>query len=663
MAIAAMTHLRLVGLRSQQKSIVDALTDSGLFEARATDCVSVGLKNGDATQNLELKLKQGRISFALDFLKQRYQAMEKAIEVAKREVKKGIRDSEIDYTLAPGKFSSSRMLITHADFSDVRAKEFDLMGVCDTLSSVSLEMADLRSRMGELVSLAKSYEPYAVCPLKLSELSRGGDVRIMLFYSRAGAPVTDILKELNCAFDCRNSDGLYTVVVRAVNADALEKRMSAAGYEKCPFTDDCTAKSKIDALYAERDDIERSLFALTKKSLDYIKYYDELRILYDVIELEIERAKAEEKFLSSDSAFVLEGWLPEAVANKTAADIKEKFPSTLLQLLAPEERDAPPTLVVNNKFVQPYEDVTNMYMPPKYREIDPNPIMSIFYFLFFGIMVGDAVYGLVLAVIGLVFGMTNKFDRGAKRLLLLIGWGGVSAVIWGIIFGGYVSIDFGSTNVALWFNPLSEPLTLLVLSIVLGCLQLMTGYIMQFIKLCKAGEPISAVCDAGPIILIFCALGLFGLSFVLASPPKGLTYAAIAVAATAVAVMIIFGGRKNKNLFGKIFGGFKGLYGLVNLLSDVLSYCRLFGLCLASGAIGLAFNTLGGILFDIPVIGYPVGVIILIPLHVFNMALGVLSAYVHDARLQFLEFYGKFYEGNGRLFAPLGQRTKHIRFA
>ncbi len=281
-------------------------------------------------------------------------------------------------------------------------------------------------------------------------------------------------------------------------------------------------------------------------------------------------------------------------------------------------------------------------------------------------MVGDAAYGLILAVAGLVIGMSKKFDTGFKRLALLVGMGGISAIVWGIIFGGYFSIDFGDKKVALWFNPLDEnggPMQMLVLSIVLGCLQMVVGYAIKFVALCKQGKPFSAIFDAGSIIILFGALGCLAVNmFLLKTPVFALTIVAIVLAALGAGLILFFGGREAKNPFGKVIGGFKGLYGLINLLSDVLSYCRLFGLCLASCAIGLAFNTLGGILFDIPYVGYVVGVIILIPLHVFNLGIGVLSAYVHDARLQFLEFYGKFYEGGGRLFAPLGERTKYIRY-
>ena len=282
-------------------------------------------------------------------------------------------------------------------------------------------------------------------------------------------------------------------------------------------------------------------------------------------------------------------------------------------------------------------------------------------------MIGDAAYGVILAVAGFIVGKSKKFDTGLKKLALLIGMGGVSSVIWGVLFGGYFSIDFGF-EVAILLNPIEQPLLLLALSIVLGIVQLAVGYIIKFVALCKEGKPFSAIFDCGSMILLFAALGfmIIGMLPSLApmlgievgfEPPAWITTVAVALALTGVALILVFGGRNSKNVFGKIVGGFKGLYGLINVVSDILSYCRLFGLCLASCAIGLAFNVRH------PYGGYGVGVVVLIPLHAFNLALGVLSAYVHDARLQFLEFYGRFYDGGGRLFSPLGVRTKYVRFA
>lgn len=663
--IAKMTHVRIVGLRSQQNKIIDGLTARGMFEARATDDVSYELERSDGTAYRELRLKQGRISFALDFIAQRHAAMRDMIAPSKH------APSEFEYPLSKRKFSSARMLITHADFLDVRAKEYDLLGVCDELQKLSFDIIDCRTRKNDIENKIRDYAPYAELPFKLSELARSGDILISA-YLGGGAVPTERLIELRSAFDVRNGAGgtLVTVIYRRENAAEIKKAMSAGGFSACPYTDDCTAAQMLDALNGEKRDIERYMYELTKHALDYEKYYDELRILYDVVELEIERAEADERFLKTDSTFLLEGWLPEDIAETVIAEVKADIPNIFVQLLAPEERDAPPTLVISNKLVEPYEEITNMYSPPKYREIDPNPVMSIFFFAFFGLMVGDAAYGAILAVVGLVLGFSKKFDVGTRRLMQLIGWGGVAAVVWGVLFGSYFGIDFGSIKVALWFNPIEAPMTMLYLSVALGVVQLTVGYIMLFIKLCKEGKPFSAIFDAGSIILLFAALACLAVGMLAENAPQGLeafaaipeaargglTTGAIVLAIAGLALMIIFGGRNNKNVIGKIFGGFKGVYGLINLLSDLLSYCRLFGLALSSCAIALAFNTLGLTLGG-------AGYVLLVFLHIFNMGLAVLSAYVHNARLQVLEFYGKFYEGEGRLFEPLGSRTKHIRYA
>ncbi len=662
MAIAAMSHIRLIGLRSQENKIVDALTEKGLFEARRTEDIHAELSRGDGALFRELKEKQGRISFALGFLKARHAAMEAMLSKNGRDVKRGVADP-IDYTQNKIKYDDSRTLITHADFSDARAKEYDLLGVCDALQKLSFDIVDVQSEINSVTSSSRSYEPFTSCPIAFSKLGRHGSVVFALYYTGAHASPEDALAALSCAYDVRRDNGV--LVFAAVTADKegeLDRTLAASGFTRCTFDDDCTAVQKISELKNKKSELEDRLVELTRSALSYEKYVGELRILYDVIEFEIERAEADSGFLKSDGTFLLEGWLPEAVAESTVDHIRAECPNVFIQLLAPEDRDDPPTLVVNRKVVKPYEDITNLYSPPSYREADPNPVMAFFYFIFFGIMIGDAAYGLILAVLGIAFGLGKKFDRGAKRLLLLVGMGGISAIIWGVLFGGYFAIDFGSTKVAVWFNPLEDPMTMLILSLVLGAVQLVTAYVMLFIKLCREGKPFSAVFDAGSIILLFGALACLAVSFLFDSAPKGLTVAAIVLAVTGLVLIIVFGGRNSKNPVGKIFGGFKGVYGLVNLLSDLLSYCRLFGLGLASCAIGLAFNTLGTLIMGVGGIGYVLGVLLLIPLHAFNIAIGVMGAYVHDARLQFLEFYGKFYEGGGRLFEPLGLRTRYIRF-
>ncbi len=663
MAIAKMSHVRLIGLKRDKNKIMDALIDGGMFEVRTTDALPATDRGDDTELYRALKLKQGKVTFALEFLKARHNAMAAVLDDNAKAVKKGLAQP-IDYKLSSEKYSATRSLITKADFSDAAAREYELLHVCDELQNISFELVEIQTRINTAKNGISAYEPYLSVPFKLSELKRRGDIALNVYYNKTGTLPDAVLGDLPCAYEIRRGDGITVITVcRQCHEVEISKQLGALGYIVCPFDDDCTAEQKIQALEAESDDMKKQTFRLTQRALDYEKYVKELRILYDVIGLDIERAEAEQRFVKTDSAFVLEGWLPETVAESTVAKVESECPNVFTQLLAPEEKDEPPTLVQSNKLVAPYEEITNMYSAPKYREIDPNPIMSIFYFLFFGIMVGDAAYGLVLAIVGLVIGRSKKFDTGFKRLALLIGMGGISAVIWGILFGGYFSIDFGDARIALWFNPLDDPMKMLIVSVILGCIQTVVGYLIKFVALCKEGKPLSAIFDAGSIIILFGALACLAINmFVLETSVQALSISAIVLAALGGGLILFFGGRNSKNIFGKVIGGFKGLYGLINLLSDILSYCRLFGLCLASCAIGLAFNSLGGILFEIPYVGYVIGVIILIPLHAFNLGIGILSAYVHDARLQFLEFYGKFYEGGGRLFAPLGSKTKYIRY-
>ncbi len=658
--IAEMTHIRLIGLKKSESKIIDDLSER-TFEVRSADEVSFGLERGDATLFRALKLKQSKVAFAVDFISRCHAEAASIVSAHKRD-----GESFYNFELSARKFNDTPIAVTRDDMSDARAREYELMNVCDELEKISFDITDCRSRRTAAYNAARAYEPYVAMPIKFSELKDTGAVSVSAYIASASVDPSAQLDGRRCAYEIyKSASGTLVVTVCRIQAKSdVDKTMSALGFTRCAFDDDCTAVRKIDALAREGEDIDRHIFELLKKALDYEKYYDTLKMLYDVFESDVERAEADERFLKTDSTFVLEGWMPTAEVKSAVSEMREKTPAVFIQTLAPEEKDEPPTLVLNNKVVNPYEQITNMYSPPKYREIDPNPIMAIFFFIFFGLMIGDAVYGVVLAVAGFMIGMSAKFGKGVKQLALLVGMGGISAVVWGILFGGYLSIDFKSicgVDPALWFNPIEDPMTLLVLCIVFGCVQLCLGYVIKFIKLCKDGKPFSAIFDAGSIIILFGALACLACTLLIDGAPKALTTVGIVLAAVGLALIIIFGGRNNKNAVGKIFGGFKGVYGLVNLLSDILSYCRLFGLALATVAIGLAFNTLGSIIFEIPGIGYPLGVIILIPLHVFNLAIGVLGAYVHNARLQFLEFYGKFYDGGGRLFVPLGNRAKYTR--
>lgn len=656
MAIAKMSRLRLLGLKSDKNKIMNELVKSGSFEV--TPSTTEGKKPADRTHLDKAMARQAKVAFAVEWLTscaEEYAELKSKNDSA---VKKGIGEPIRQAAVVEQKKSVGRKIIGYDDFYDVAAKEYELINICDSLSQINFARLEYKSGLQKINSKLKAVLPYKGFPLKFSMLGDRESVSVMLAY--AASEVKPSFGELPVCTEYypKDSGTLVCVVARLSDKEKIAAILSGAGFALCPYSNNVTAAELIEEYESSERELRQKDSDALYAALEYHKYLSDLKILYDVIGQDVEKSTAELDFTVTYSTFVAEGWIPSDVADAVIEKIKSKTERIVYTLSEPKEGDNPPTLVVSKKIFKPYEDVTNMYSVPAYGEIDPNPFMAVFFFLFFGIMIGDAGYGVILTLAAVLILRFCKLEKGTARLLALVGMGGVSAIIWGILFGGVFSI---SAVKPLWFNPIDEPLMMLGVSIVLGVVQLLTGYALNSAKRFREGKPLDAILDSIFIFMLFGGIACIALRMLLKTS-KTLNTVGLALIIASLAGILCTAGRHNKGVLSKVMGGFSGLYGLVNLLSDVLSYARLFGLGLASGAIGMAFNTLCSMFFGIPVVGYIIGGILLIPLHAFNLGIGVLGAYVHNARLQFLEFYGKFYEGGGRMFCPMGEKTKYVRF-
>jgi V/A-type H+-transporting ATPase subunit I len=276
--------------------------------------------------------------------------------------------------------------------------------------------------------------------------------------------------------------------------------------------------------------------------------------------------------------------------------------------------------------------------------------MTPFFILFFGLMVTDAAYGIFLAIATGFVLFKYKPEGGMKKMMGVMFFGGISAFVWGVVFGGW----FGDLLKIkpLWFNPLEEPLMMLIFCLGLGVIHLYTGYILAAYMNIKDGNYMDAVYDQGLWLMLLTGLMFLALPQLAA---VGKIMAIIGAAGT-----VIFSARSEKNIFKRFSSGVLALYNVSGFLGDVLSYSRLFALCLATGVIAQVFNAMG-LMMGGSLIGKVIMVAFLIFAHVFNTALGVLGAYVHTSRLQYVEFFGKFYQGEGKAFNPLRIKTKYIR--
>ena len=345
---------------------------------------------------------------------------------------------------------------------------------------------------------------------------------------------------------------------------------------------------------------------------------------------------------------------------------------------SPSDDDEVPVVLQNNGFSSPVEGVLESYSLPGKGEVDPTSVMAIFYYILFGMMLSDAAYGLIIvAACGFVLAKYKNIKSGMKKALKMFLFCGISTTFWGVLFGSYFGdvIDVVSTNFfnnpitvpALWFVPLNEPMRMLAFSFGIGIIHLFTGLFMQLYELVLARKFKDAIYDVVSWYLLVGGLVVYMLSVPMITEMLVLNFILPPIvgnigiiSASIGALLILFtAGRESKSPFKRLLKGLYGLYGVTGYLSDILSYSRLLALGLATGVIAQVFNKMGTMAGNGPV-GIILFVIVFLVGHTMNIAINLLGAYVHTNRLQFVEFFGKFYEGGGRKFSPFFVNTKYF---
>ncbi len=425
----------------------------------------------------------------------------------------------------------------------------------------------------------------------------------------------------------------------------------------------------VEAIHSLNQDIEKARevkISIEKNISEKSEYITHIELYHDYLAIEKDREKVKNKFDNTARTFSAEGWVPvtclPAIENELA-----KYKEVYYELADPSDDEEPPILIQNSTLTEPFETVTEMYALPIYRGIDPTKYLSFFYAMFFGIMLSDAGYGIIIALACFIIKKKYDLEGTMRNMIGSFFWCGVSTTFWGIMFGGWfgdfipvaANTLFGIEVVIkpLWFNPLEDPTQLLIWSLIFGVVHLFFGMGIKAGMLIRDGKPLDAVYDVFSWYLV-----ILGAAMYLA----GGTYSPILVVIgqwmliVGAVILLLTGGRKNKG-FGKITGGLGALYNITSYLSDILSYARLLALGLATGVIAQVINMLGSMAGG-GIIGAIVLLIAFVFGHTFNLALNALGSYVHSSRLQYIEFFGKFYEDGGDEFNPFKRDTKYIKF-
>ena len=367
-----------------------------------------------------------------------------------------------------------------------------------------------------------------------------------------------------------------------------------------------------------------------------------LENLYDYYENQKELKRIQKNIVTTENTFYLEGWIPEGIKIKNNKEY-------IIKYRKPEENEDYPVYIKNNSLVSPFESITNMYSVPNKNEIDPNPIMSIFFILFFGMMLSDAGYGIILTIASAFIVKKAKYKKGEGSLMKLMIPCGISTIFWGLLFGSFFGDLIKITPV---INPLKDVMQLMGLALLLGIIHIYIGMFIKAVELIKEKKIFSAIFDIGFWYLTL--TGTFLLVIPIIAGDIGIwgtvgKYLAI----TGAVGLLLTQGRDKKGIIGKITGGLGSLYNITSYFSDVLSYSRLMALCLSTGVIAQVGNLLAKMVNPV------FGIVIALIVHGVNIANSALGSYVHTSRLQYVEFFGKFYEGGGTEFSPFKCKNKY----
>ncbi|HIX29657.1 MAG TPA: V-type ATP synthase subunit I [Candidatus Blautia stercoravium] len=477
-----------------------------------------------------------------------------------------------------------------------------------------------------------------------------------------------------------------TVYLAAVclkkDVEKVEEILRQSGFAK-----PSQSMSKIPA--REKEDLEQQIAVLQqemeecgKEIASYASEREKFKLISDYFRARAEKYQILGQLPQSKKTFLAEGYVPAKAVPALEKALNANFDLSFETEEIPEEEEMP-VLLENNGFSESVEGVLESYGLPKKGEIDPTMLMSFFYVFFFGLMLSDAAYGLVM-FLG-CFVILKKFPRmeqSLKKSIKMFMYCGVSTLIWGILFGGYfgdaidvvartffhVEVPEGGLVKALWFVPLNEPMRMLMYSMAFGLIHLFVGLGIKGYMLLRDKKVLDFFCDV--VLWYVFLIGLLLLllpSSIFASiaqvdpsifPPFVGSAGKILAIAGALGLLLM-SGRSSKNFGLRLALGAYDIYNVTGWLSDVLSYSRLLALGLATGVIASVINQMGSMVGD-SVLGVVVFLVVFVFGHTFNMAINILGAYVHTNRLQFVEFFGKFYEGGGKAFHPFKFNTKYV---
>ncbi len=475
-----------------------------------------------------------------------------------------------------------------------------------------------------------------------------------------------------------DKDAVYlTVLCLRKQAAEVEEALRACGFARpSQIVGEVPVKEKADR-EADIEKLEKRIADTEEEIRNLAPEREKLQVVGDYFRIRAIKYETLGTLPQSERTFVLSGYIPTDAVPVIEKEIGEKYDCVIDVEDVPEDEQAP-VILQNNSFSSAWEGIVASYGLPRKHEIDPTTIMSFFYVFFFGMMLSDAGYGLLITVACFAaLKIWPRMSESMHQTLKMFMFCGISTIFWGLMFGGFfgdvidvVSETFFHTTVkfpVLWFEPLNDPMRLLVYCMAFGLIHLFVGLGLKGYMELKEHQVKDFFCD---VVLWYCFLiGLLlmlipsdifaGILQAKVTFPGWVNTLAIILAAGGALGLLLMSGRTHKNPAVRLAYGAYDIYNITGWLSDVLSYSRLLALGLATGVIASVVNQMGS-MFGAGIVGAIGFIIVFLIGHALNLAINMLGAYVHTNRLQYVEFFQKFYEGGGEPFEPFESNTKYV---
>lgn len=537
----------------------------------------------------------------------------------------------------------------------------DIWKRCSELQGVIRGNRDEIARSEELV---RSLEPWRPLTVPLEALSTGGfTVELWTVPEKALAGVPgDLHEEAGMHVEeisRRDGFGHLAIILPPAGSERIADKLKAIGAFRTEFKNVTGTPDEIIAAQRKRRDaLEGEIGEAEAEARERTADREALMILSDHFGERIGLGAVERNLLHTESTFLIEGWIDTLNRRHIERGLSERFDGIELFFRRPLEDEHPPIQLANRQLLRPFEFVTTLYGRPTYREVDPTPFLAPFFILFFAMCLTDAGYGLALSAAAAVILMKLKPSGGAGKLVKVLFAGGLVTAAVGLVTGGIFGIETEALPAFIrrfvFINPLQEPMTMLNIAFLMGIVHILFGMGIKMVSNFRAGLVWDAIFDDLLWILFIIALVPLGYSAILGGtiPPQLAAWSTRASLAIAAGIFLT-GGRKQKHIIAKFFKGITGFYDVVGYFGDVLSYARLLALGLATSAIALAVNGIAKMVLGLPYYtGYVAALLVLVLGHGFNFAVNTLGAFVHSGRLQYLEFFSRFFAGGGKEFQP-----------